>query len=97
MEESEKEDLGSYQQEMEAEGMEEVIYLESSIVDFSTNLFVFIYNLGGDRMKVHYSYFCGIQEVDCGEYDMAVLRTNNLVKSKFVSVVKDQFAISEVS
>ncbi|GBM29273.1 hypothetical protein AVEN_155226-1 [Araneus ventricosus] len=75
--------------------VEEVIYLESSMVDFSTNMFVLIDNVGGDKMKEHYSYVCGIQEVVDGEYYMTDLRTTNLAKSKFVSVVNDQFAISE--
>ncbi|GBM68787.1 hypothetical protein AVEN_112861-1 [Araneus ventricosus] len=42
IEESEDEDLGTCQQEMEAAKMEKVIYLESTMVDFSTNLFVLI-------------------------------------------------------
>ncbi|GBM04546.1 hypothetical protein AVEN_93950-1 [Araneus ventricosus] len=67
IEESEDEDFGSFQQEMEAAKKEEVIYLESLMVDFSTNLFVLIDNVGGARMKAHYSYVCGIQEVDGGE------------------------------
>ncbi|GBM78338.1 hypothetical protein AVEN_27935-1 [Araneus ventricosus] len=50
IEESEDEDFGSFQQEMEAAEMDEVIYLESSIVNFSTNLFVLL-NFGGARMK----------------------------------------------
>ncbi|GBM06753.1 hypothetical protein AVEN_62997-1 [Araneus ventricosus] len=95
IEESEYEDFGSFQQETVAAGMQEVIYLESSMVDFTTNLFVFIYNLGGARMKAHYSYVCGIQEVDGGEYDMTGLRTTNLAKSKFVLGMNDQFAISQ--
>ncbi|GBO14648.1 hypothetical protein AVEN_49232-1 [Araneus ventricosus] len=81
---------------MEAAKMEEVIYLESPMIDFSTNLFVLIDNFGGARMKAHYSYVCGIQEVDGGEYDMSGLRTTNLAKLKFVSVVNDQFDISEI-
>ncbi|GBM08643.1 hypothetical protein AVEN_52478-1 [Araneus ventricosus] len=92
---SKYEDFGSFQQKMESVGMKEVIYLESSMVDFSTNLFVLIYNLGGARMKAHYSYVCGIREVDSGEHDMTGLRTTNLAKSIFVSVTNDQFAISE--
>ncbi|GBM60395.1 hypothetical protein AVEN_156953-1 [Araneus ventricosus] len=95
MEESEDEELRSFQQEMEAAELEEVIYQESSMVDFSTNLFVLIDNVGDARMKAHYSYVCGIQKFYCGEYDMTCLRTTNLAKSKFVSVVNDQFAISE--
>ncbi|GBN26727.1 hypothetical protein AVEN_70432-1 [Araneus ventricosus] len=75
--------MGIFQKEMEAAEMEELIYLESSIVDFSRNLFVLIYNLGGARLKAHYSYVCGIQEVDGGEYDMTGLRTINMAKSKF--------------
>ncbi|GBL92993.1 hypothetical protein AVEN_54631-1 [Araneus ventricosus] len=94
MVESEDEDSG-FQQEMEATSMEEIIYTESSIVDFSTNMFLLIDNIGGARMKSDYSYVCGIQEVDGGEYDLTGLRTTNLAKSKFVSVAKDQFAISE--
>ncbi|GBN52198.1 hypothetical protein AVEN_17457-1 [Araneus ventricosus] len=65
------------------------------MVDFSTNTFVLIDNFGGARMTAHYSYDCGIQEVDGREYDMTDLRTTNLAKSKFISVLNDQFAISE--
>ncbi|GBN51596.1 hypothetical protein AVEN_259039-1 [Araneus ventricosus] len=95
MEESEDEDFGSFQQEMEVAEMEDVIYLESSMADFSINLFVLIYNLGGTRIKAHYSYVCGIEEIGSGEYDMPGLKTTTLAKSKFVSVVNNQFAISE--
>ncbi|GBN72900.1 hypothetical protein AVEN_205556-1 [Araneus ventricosus] len=80
---------------MEATEMEEVIYLDSSMVDFSTNKFVLIDKVGDARMKAYYSYVCGIQEVDSGEYDMTGLRTANLAKSKFVSMVNNQFSISE--
>ncbi|GBN20190.1 hypothetical protein AVEN_21436-1 [Araneus ventricosus] len=80
---------------MEAAKMEDVIYLESSMVDFSINLFVLIYNLGGTRMKAHYSYVCEFEEIDSGEYDMTGLKTTTLAKSKFVSMVNGQFAISE--
>ncbi|GBM10163.1 hypothetical protein AVEN_258764-1 [Araneus ventricosus] len=66
------------------------------MIDFSTNLFVLIDNIGGARMKAHYSYVFGIQEVDGGEYDMTGLRTTNLAKSKFVSLVNDLFAISDI-
>ncbi|GBM89103.1 hypothetical protein AVEN_114548-1 [Araneus ventricosus] len=81
---------------MEAVKVEELIYLESPVLDFSTNLFVLIDNVSGTRMKAHYSCICGIQEVDDGEYDMTGLRTTNLAKPKFLSVVNDQFAISEI-
>ncbi|GBN62879.1 hypothetical protein AVEN_2540-1 [Araneus ventricosus] len=80
MEESEVEDFGSFQQEMEAAEMEEAIYFESTMVDFSKILFVFINNVGSARMKAHYSYVCRIQELDGSEYDMTGLRTNNLAK-----------------
>ncbi|GBM17589.1 hypothetical protein AVEN_80889-1 [Araneus ventricosus] len=80
---------------MEPVEMEEVIYLKSSTVHFSTNLFLLIDNVGGTRMKARYSYVCRIQEVDGSEYDMTGLRTTNLAKLKFVSVVNDQFAISK--
>ncbi|GBO44320.1 hypothetical protein AVEN_19584-1, partial [Araneus ventricosus] len=40
------------------------------MVDFSTNVFVLVDNVGGARMKAHYSCVCGIQEVGSGEYDM---------------------------
>ncbi|GBN16254.1 hypothetical protein AVEN_80153-1 [Araneus ventricosus] len=73
-EESDDEDFSSFQQEVE---MEEVVYLESSMVDLSTNLFVLIDNVGGSRMKAHYSYVCGFQEVDSSEYDMTSLRTTH--------------------
>ncbi|GBL97665.1 hypothetical protein AVEN_49165-1 [Araneus ventricosus] len=78
MEESEDEDFGSFQQEMEAAETEEVM------LDFSTNLFVLIDNVGGAKMKAQYSYVCGIQEVYGGEYDWTGLRTTNMAKSKFV-------------
>ncbi|GBM08007.1 hypothetical protein AVEN_71450-1 [Araneus ventricosus] len=65
------------------------------MVDFATNLFGLIGNVGGDRTKAHYSYVCGIQEVDGGEYYTTGLRTTNLAKLKFVLLVNDQFAISE--
>ncbi|GBN04256.1 hypothetical protein AVEN_269716-1 [Araneus ventricosus] len=80
MEESEDEISGSFQQEIDAAEMEEVIYLKSSMLDFSTNLFVLIYNLGDDRMKTHYTNFCGIQEVDGGEYNITGVRSTNLAK-----------------
>ncbi|GBL78997.1 hypothetical protein AVEN_48957-1 [Araneus ventricosus] len=95
MEESEDEDFDSFQQEMETAEMEEVIYLGSSTVEFSKNMFVLIDNVGSSRMKAHYLYVCRIQEVDGDEYDMTDLRITNLDKSKFDSVVNDQFAISE--
>ncbi|GBM01248.1 hypothetical protein AVEN_170307-1 [Araneus ventricosus] len=47
IEESEDEDFGSFQQEKKAVEMEEAIYLESSTVDFSTNMLVFVNNGGG--------------------------------------------------
>ncbi|GBM71775.1 hypothetical protein AVEN_190639-1 [Araneus ventricosus] len=75
--------------------MEEVIYLESSIADFSTNVFGLIDSVVGARMKADYSGVSGIQGVDSGELDMTGLRASNLAKSKFVSVVNDQSAISE--
>ncbi|GBL82936.1 Retrovirus-related Pol polyprotein from transposon 412 [Araneus ventricosus] len=95
MEESEDEDFGSLQQETKAAEMEEAIHLESSTVDFSTNMFVFINNVGGTRMKAHYLPVCEIQEVDGGECDLTCLRTTNLAKGKFVFVVNDRFAFSE--
>ncbi|GBM88906.1 hypothetical protein AVEN_12515-1 [Araneus ventricosus] len=79
---------------MGAAEMEEIIYLESSMVDFSTNLFVLLDNVGGARMEVHYAHV-GIQELKGGEYEIPGLRTTNLAKSKFVLVVNDQFAIYE--
>ncbi|GBM05089.1 hypothetical protein AVEN_210799-1 [Araneus ventricosus] len=57
--------------------------------------FLLVDNVRGARMKAHYSYVCGIQEVDGGEYDLTSLRTTNLAKSKFVSMAKDQFGIFE--
>ncbi|GBL86853.1 hypothetical protein AVEN_96078-1 [Araneus ventricosus] len=59
--------FGSFQQEKVTAEMEEVIFLKSSMVEFSTNLFVSIDKFGGARMKAYYSYVCGIQEVDGGE------------------------------
>ncbi|GBN99688.1 hypothetical protein AVEN_224648-1 [Araneus ventricosus] len=82
MEESEDEDFGSFQRETVAAEMEELIYLESSTVDFSTNMLVLIDNVGSAGLKAQHSYVCGIQEVDGGEYDMTALRTTNLVKFK---------------
>ncbi|GBM39635.1 hypothetical protein AVEN_251563-1 [Araneus ventricosus] len=70
MVESEDEDFDSFQQEMEAVEMEKVIYLESSMVYFSTNLLVLIDSVAGARMKAHYLYVCVIQ-VEGGEYDTA--------------------------
>ncbi|GBO30473.1 hypothetical protein AVEN_39794-1 [Araneus ventricosus] len=61
MEESEDEDFGSFQQETETAEMEKVIYLESSMVDFSTNMLVLNDNVRSARMKTHHSYVCGIQ------------------------------------
>ncbi|GBM34090.1 hypothetical protein AVEN_225612-1 [Araneus ventricosus] len=46
------------------------------------------------RMKPYHSYVCGIQEDHGGEFDTTAFRTSNLVKSKFVLVVKDKFFIS---
>ncbi|GBM98330.1 hypothetical protein AVEN_113426-1 [Araneus ventricosus] len=69
---------------MEAAEMEEVIYLESSIPDFSTNRFDLIDNVGNSRMKAHYSLVCGIRSVDSGELYTTCLRTTNLAKLKFV-------------
>ncbi|GBN93233.1 hypothetical protein AVEN_136266-1 [Araneus ventricosus] len=56
MVESEYEDFDSFQQEMEAAEIEEIISLESSMVDFSTNMLILIDNVVGGRMKAHYSY-----------------------------------------
>ncbi|GBL77638.1 hypothetical protein AVEN_152877-1 [Araneus ventricosus] len=95
MEKFEDEDFGSIQLEMEVEEMEEVIYLESFMVDFSTNMFALIDNDGDTRMKAHNLCVCEIQEIDGGEYDMIDMRTANLAESKFVSVVNDQFTFSE--
>ncbi|GBM20915.1 hypothetical protein AVEN_253717-1 [Araneus ventricosus] len=74
----ESEDVGAFFE------IEEVIYLESSLADFSTNIFVLIDNVGSVRMKAH--YICRIQGVDGGELDMTGLRTTNRAKPKFVSV-----------
>ncbi|GBN05117.1 hypothetical protein AVEN_132103-1 [Araneus ventricosus] len=68
---------------------------KSSMVDFETNMFILINSVGGVRMTASYLYVCGIQEGDGGGYDTTGLRTTNLAKSKFVSVVNDQFAISK--
>ncbi|GBL72445.1 hypothetical protein AVEN_115365-1 [Araneus ventricosus] len=78
MQKSEDEDFGPFQQEMEASEMEEIIYLETSMVDFSTNVcFVESWTCQNES---HYSYVCGIQ-VDGGEYDITGLRTTNLAES----------------
>ncbi|GBL83501.1 hypothetical protein AVEN_196352-1 [Araneus ventricosus] len=96
LEKTEDEDFGSFQQEMEVAEMKEVISLGPSMDNFTTNLLVLIDNVGGDKMKAHYLYVCGIQKVNGGEYDMRGLRSTNEAKSrKFVSVVNDQFATSE--
>ncbi|GBO07006.1 hypothetical protein AVEN_182809-1 [Araneus ventricosus] len=68
IEESDDEDFGFFQQEIEVAEIEEVIYLESSMLEFSTNLFVSINNLGGTKMNAHYSYSCWILEANGGEY-----------------------------
>ncbi|GBL98019.1 hypothetical protein AVEN_126906-1 [Araneus ventricosus] len=75
--------------------MEEATYLESFMADSSTNICILIDSVGGTRMKAHYLYTCGIQGVDVG-LEKKGLRNNNLVKSKYVSVVNDQFAITEI-
>ncbi|GBM72074.1 hypothetical protein AVEN_266495-1 [Araneus ventricosus] len=67
MVESEDEDFVSSQQEMDVAKMKKVISLELSMVNFSTNMFALIDNVGAARMKAHFSYVCGIQEVDGGE------------------------------
>ncbi|GBO23285.1 hypothetical protein AVEN_208073-1 [Araneus ventricosus] len=95
MAESEVEDFGSFQQEMKAVEMVEAIDLESSVADFSTNTIVLINNDGSAKMKTRYSYVCGFQGVDGVEFDMTGLRTSNMAKSEIVSVMNDQFAISE--
>ncbi|GBL76720.1 hypothetical protein AVEN_53405-1 [Araneus ventricosus] len=79
---------------MEAEEMEEVIYLKLSMVDFFNKSLCFV-ECCRCRNEAHYSYVCGIQEVYGSEYDMTGLRTTNLAKSKFVSVMNDQFVISK--
>ncbi|GBM45425.1 hypothetical protein AVEN_56268-1 [Araneus ventricosus] len=61
MEESEDEDFRSFQQQTETAEVEEVIYLESSMADFSKNMLVLIDNAGSARMKAHHSYVCGIK------------------------------------
>ncbi|GBM62096.1 hypothetical protein AVEN_49332-1 [Araneus ventricosus] len=81
MKESVDEDFGSFQQEKEAVKMEEV--LKKKDVE------------GDVRIMTDYSYVCGIQEFDDGEYDITGLRRTNLTKLKFVSAVNDQFTISE--
>ncbi|GBM98003.1 hypothetical protein AVEN_89300-1 [Araneus ventricosus] len=85
MEESEDEDFGYFQQKWRLRGN-----------PVRHCLFVLIFNLGGARIKAHYSYICGIQQVDGGQYDMTGLRTTNLAKSKCVSVVNDKLANSEL-
>ncbi|GBM11849.1 hypothetical protein AVEN_26775-1 [Araneus ventricosus] len=73
MGESEDEDFGSFQQKME-----KIIYLESYMAGFSINMLDLINNVGGTRMKAHYSYVFGIQGVVGGELDMTGLRTTIL-------------------
>ncbi|GBO00147.1 hypothetical protein AVEN_96989-1 [Araneus ventricosus] len=55
MEESEDEHFGSFQRELETVEMEELTYLESSMVDFLRNLFVLLDNIGGARMSLQNS------------------------------------------
>ncbi|GBM60875.1 hypothetical protein AVEN_49636-1 [Araneus ventricosus] len=95
MAESEVEEFGSFQQEMKAAEIVEVIDLESTVDEFSTNMFVLFNNEGGDRFKTHYSYVCVVQGVDGCEFDMTGLKKTNMAKSKFVSVMNDQFVSSE--
>ncbi|GBN87556.1 hypothetical protein AVEN_214332-1 [Araneus ventricosus] len=96
IEESDNEDFALLNKKMEAANIEELIYLESPMVNSSTNMFALIDNVGGARLKAHYSYVCGFQEVEGDEYDMICLRTTNLTESKFVSVVNGQIAISKI-
>ncbi|GBM98677.1 hypothetical protein AVEN_191889-1 [Araneus ventricosus] len=93
-EKSEYEDFDSFQQG----GCRDGGSIEKShMVDFSTNVFVSIDNDGGARMKAHCSYVYGIQEVDGGKYVMTGLRTINLAKSKFVSVVMTSLLFTSIS
>ncbi|GBM09706.1 hypothetical protein AVEN_186411-1 [Araneus ventricosus] len=94
--ESEDDDCGSFQQESVAAKIKEVTYLESSMANFSTNLYILIDNVRGVRMKACYLYVCGIQEVDGGELGVTGVRLDNLGKSIFVLVVNDQFEISYI-
>ncbi|GBL74911.1 hypothetical protein AVEN_243741-1 [Araneus ventricosus] len=95
MDESEHEDFGSFEKETDAAEMEDIFLLESSMADFSINIFVLIDIVGCARLKSHYSYVCGIQGVYDSELHTTGLRSANLAKLKFVSVVNDQFDISE--
>ncbi|GBM31253.1 hypothetical protein AVEN_223450-1 [Araneus ventricosus] len=92
MEEFEDNDFESFQQEMVAAEIEEITYLESSLADSSTNMYIFV--IGGARVKIHYSYARRIDGADGGELDETGLRSTSLAKSKFALVVNDQFEIS---
>ncbi|GBL83823.1 hypothetical protein AVEN_132701-1 [Araneus ventricosus] len=86
MEESVDEDFRSFKQEIEAAGMKYVIYLESSMIDFPTNLFVFIYNIGGARMNADSRCAC-LKSAGFKKFTVVImtgLRAINLAKSKFV-------------
>ncbi|GBM46307.1 hypothetical protein AVEN_88001-1 [Araneus ventricosus] len=91
MAESEDDDFGSFQRETDVEEVEKVTYLELSVTDFSTNMYILIDNIRGARMNVHYSYICRIPGVECGEVDAVGLRSTNLAKSKFVLVATECF------
>ncbi|GBM39218.1 hypothetical protein AVEN_223836-1 [Araneus ventricosus] len=70
--------------------------LQFSFLDFILgNRYILINNMGDARMKVRYSYVCRISGVGGGKLGVTGLKTTNLAKSKFVSVVNDKLAISE--
>ncbi|GBM29129.1 hypothetical protein AVEN_40136-1 [Araneus ventricosus] len=87
--------IGSFPQEKEASEIEEVTYLGSSMVNFSTNMNILIDNAPVARMKDPYFYVCRIDGIDCDELDVAGLKNPSLAKSKFILVVNDQLVISK--
>ncbi|GBM31407.1 hypothetical protein AVEN_98506-1 [Araneus ventricosus] len=84
MEQTEEIDFDSFQQEMKADEIEPVTYLESPMADFSTKTLIWIDNDGYAGMKIHYSYVFRIHGIDDGEMNMTVLRNTIWAKSKFL-------------
>ncbi|GBL90055.1 hypothetical protein AVEN_135425-1 [Araneus ventricosus] len=91
----EKDNFDSLQQEMKTMAIAEVTYLESPMAHFSTNMYILINNIGDAIMNTHYSYVYRTNGVDGGELDVTGWRNTNLVQSKFVLLMNNQFAISE--
>ncbi|GBM66061.1 hypothetical protein AVEN_207157-1 [Araneus ventricosus] len=68
--EESEDNLGLFQQETESAEIEKVTYLESTMADFSTNMYILIDNVGGVIKKVDYSYVYRIQAFDGGDADL---------------------------